>query len=83
MSTGCLYTGQAIEGRNCACRKLGESPFILEFVITFGRSGCVALYSLIKFFALYAGFTPRVDAICRSRCVDNMKRAASKTGTYA
>ena len=30
-----------------ACRKLGESPFIRELVITFGRSGCVALYEIV------------------------------------
>ncbi len=30
-----------------ACRKLGESPFIRELVITFGRSGYVALYEIV------------------------------------
>ena len=30
-----------------ACRKVGESPFIRELVITFGRSGCVALYEIV------------------------------------
>ena len=30
-----------------ACRKLGGSPFIRELVITFGRSGYVALYEIV------------------------------------
>ncbi|MDI1245884.1 MAG: type II toxin-antitoxin system RelE/ParE family toxin [Rhodoferax sp.] len=30
-----------------ACRKLGESPFIRELVISFGRSGYVALYEIV------------------------------------
>jgi plasmid stabilization system protein ParE len=30
-----------------ACRKLAESPFIRELVITFGRSGYVALYEIV------------------------------------
>jgi len=30
-----------------ACRKAGESPFIRELVITFGRSGYVALYEIV------------------------------------
>ena len=30
-----------------ACRKVGESPFIRELVITFGRSGYVALYEIV------------------------------------
>lgn len=30
-----------------ACRKLGPSPFIRELVITFGRSGYVALYEIV------------------------------------
>lgn len=30
-----------------ACRKVGVSPFIRELVITFGRSGCVALYEIV------------------------------------
>jgi len=30
-----------------ACRKVGESPFIPELVITFGRSGYVALYEIV------------------------------------
>lgn len=30
-----------------ACRKLGASPFIRELVITFGRSGYVALYEIV------------------------------------
>jgi plasmid stabilization system protein ParE len=30
-----------------ACRKLGESPFIRELVITFGRSGYVVLYEIV------------------------------------
>ena len=30
-----------------ACRKLGDSPFIRELVITFGRSGYVALYEIV------------------------------------
>jgi len=29
------------------CRKVGESPFIRELVITFGRSGYVALYEIV------------------------------------
>lgn len=31
-----------------ACRKVGESPFIRELVITFGRSGYVALYEIVN-----------------------------------
>lgn len=30
-----------------ACRKVGESPFIRELVITFGRSGYVALFEIV------------------------------------
>ena len=30
-----------------ACRKVGASPFIRELVITFGRSGYVALYEIV------------------------------------
>lgn len=30
-----------------ACRKVGESPFVRELVITFGRSGYVALYEIV------------------------------------
>ncbi len=30
-----------------ACRKVGESPFIRELVITFGRAGYVALYEIV------------------------------------
>lgn len=30
-----------------ACRKVGESPFIRELVITFGSSGYVALYEIV------------------------------------
>lgn len=30
-----------------ACRKIGGSPFIRELVITFGRSGYVALYEIV------------------------------------
>jgi plasmid stabilization system protein ParE len=30
-----------------ACRKVGVSPFIRELVITFGRSGYVALYEIV------------------------------------
>lgn len=30
-----------------ACRKLGVSPFIREIMITFGRSGYVALYEIV------------------------------------
>lgn len=30
-----------------ACRKVGESPFLRELVITFGRSGYVALYEIV------------------------------------
>ncbi len=30
-----------------ACRKVEESPFIRELVITFGRSGYVALYEIV------------------------------------
>jgi plasmid stabilization system protein ParE len=30
-----------------ACRKAKESPFIRELVITFGRSGYVALYEIV------------------------------------
>jgi len=30
-----------------ACRKVGESPFIRELVITFGHSGYVALYEIV------------------------------------
>lgn len=30
-----------------ACRKVGESPFIRELMITFGRSGYVALYEIV------------------------------------
>jgi len=30
-----------------ACRKVGECPFIRELVITFGRSGYVALYEIV------------------------------------
>lgn len=29
------------------CRKVGESPFLRELVITFGRSGYVALYEIV------------------------------------
>ena len=30
-----------------ACRKVGKSPFNRELVITFGRSGFVALYEIV------------------------------------
>lgn len=30
-----------------ACRKFGESPFIRELVVTFGRSGYVALFEIV------------------------------------
>lgn len=30
-----------------SCRKIGESPFIRELVITFGRSGYVAIYEIV------------------------------------
>jgi len=41
------------EGMGClrsspfACLKVGKSPFIRELVITFGRSGFVALYEIV------------------------------------
>lgn len=31
-----------------ACRKLGDSPFIRELIITFGSSGCVALFEIVS-----------------------------------
>ncbi|OGB29990.1 MAG: plasmid stabilization protein [Burkholderiales bacterium RIFCSPLOWO2_12_FULL_61_40] len=30
-----------------ACRKLGDSPFVRELVITFGSAGYVALYEIV------------------------------------
>ncbi len=30
-----------------ACRKAGNSPFVRELVIPFGRSGCVALFEIV------------------------------------
>lgn len=30
-----------------ACRKVGGSPFIRELIITFGSSGCVALFEIV------------------------------------
>ncbi|OYT90656.1 MAG: plasmid stabilization protein [Burkholderiales bacterium PBB3] len=31
-----------------ACRKLGDSPFVRELVITFGSSGYVALFEIVN-----------------------------------
>jgi len=28
------------------CRKAGDSPFLRELIIPFGRSGCVALFEI-------------------------------------
>ena len=29
------------------CRKAGQSPFLRELIIPFGRSGCVALFEVV------------------------------------